>query len=348
MKENFEAIKDIYIFTSVIFGVILVFTAVFPDTSFTDTTRYYFFLANRHRDEYQYTGKSLDIRLEPEGYNNHPAYIFENKLLFLYYGYIVKVRKAFSHKYNLSFDVYPEKFFKKIYKLDGKIISFEIDILHSPAGVYSLWYKLDMSRQNTCEAKFLFRDNHGNISDMTDRAFKEKFLMPVTGRMRFEIVPGEEDIRFYINKRLVSKGSLGYGADAGLFRMVKFPGSQFQIDNMKIKDLITGADAVNENFNKSANLFDIKSLFFPHSKASFVVMFFAIVTLGYAFDLLLALFGSKMAWLEFMIPQALLLLLVSHLSSFSIKPGLYAVLSIACAKAAYAGVCFLKKEIYKT
>lgn len=348
MKEHFEAIKGIYIVVSVILGVVFVFTAAFPDTSFTDTTRYYFFLANRHGDEYRYAGKSLDIQLEPKGYNDYPAYIFENKMLFLYYGYIVTARKAFSPKYNISFDVYPEKFFKKIYKLDGKIISFDIDILHSPAGTYSLWYKLDMSFQNTCEVKFLFKDNNGNISDVTDRAFKEKFLMPVTGRMHFEIVPGEEDIMLYINKRLVSKGSLGYGVDAGLFRMVKFPGSQFQMDNLKITDLITGADAVNENFNKSANLFDIRNWFFPHSKVSFVIIFFAIAALGYAFDLLLGLFGSKMAWLEFMIPQAMLLLLGSHLCSFSIKPGLYAVLSIACAKAAYAGVCFLKKEIYKT
>jgi len=74
--------------------------------------------------------------------------MFENRLLFLYYGYMVRLGRRFFSLYRVSFDIYPARVFKKIYALNGKIISFGIELLRSAEGAYRLDYKQDLSNEN--------------------------------------------------------------------------------------------------------------------------------------------------------------------------------------------------------
>jgi len=348
MKKRFEDIKYIYAFSFAILAISAAFMFILFDASFIDATKYYFFLAGRYKQTHQYTGGSLEIKALPESYRERPSYIFKNKLLFLYYGYTARLQKTFSPQYKVSFDVYPERFFKKIYQLDGKIISFEIEALRSANGVYSLEYKLDLSSRNACAAKFIFKSDDGKIINVTDEALKKEFFIPFIHKMRFEIVSGKGDISFYINHQLVSRALTGNDTRMGLFNLIKFPGSQFQMDNLIITDLNTLKDTAREDFNKSVNFFDAEDWFLPHQRIFFIIMLFALVMLGCVFDMCLAymseLFRSETLWLEFIIPQALFLLTVNILCSLSLEPGFCAVFIILGAKLAYTGLCIFKRK----
>ncbi len=348
MRKHFEDINHIYIFVFLILVLIFGFATTLRGIVLEDATEYYFFLANRYKDSYQYTGKYLEIKTEPKGYKEHPAYIFKNRLLFLYYGYTATLKKAFSAQYKLSFDVYPEQFFKKIYQLDGKIISFEIDLLRSPRGVYALEYELNLSERNICTARFIFRNNDGNIIDITDKKLQREFFIPYTYKMHFEIISDRNDIALYINSQLISRGQVAGEAGAGLFNLNKFPGSQFQMDNLIITDSRTGREVIREDFDKYVNFFDIKEWFFPHTRVFFIIMLFVLAAFGYAFDICLVflsrLFGPELLWLKFIVPQVLALLAINRFCSLSIEPGLCVVFSIVAVKIIYTAVNLSKRN----
>ncbi|MDD5355771.1 MAG: hypothetical protein PHY56_04505 [Candidatus Omnitrophica bacterium] len=346
MGEHFKNINRIYMIVLMIMIPLSIVTLTLPSITLEDATEYYFFLANKYKDTYQYTGKRLEIKTEPRGYNERPLYIFRNRLLFLYYGYAVRLKEIFSPQFKLSFDIYPEQFFKKMYPLDGKIISFAIDLLRSQKGVYALEYKLDLSDHNRCTAVFTLKGVDEKIIDITDKNLEKDIFIPYIHKMHLEIVSHKNDIVLYINGRLISRGMIEGGARTGVFNFNKFPGSQFQMDNLEITDFSAEKEIIKDNFDKYVNFFDIKEWLFPHARVFFIIMLFALAGLGYAFDrcliLLSGLLGSEMLWLQFAVPQALFLFTFNRFCSLSIQPGLYAICSIVVAKVIYSGVNFLK------
>lgn len=346
---KFGTLKHIYTIVFGILSIIFIFTVILEDVPIIDAGEYYFFLANRHKDTYLYTSTNLDIKAEPEGYIKRPSYIFENKLLFLYYGYIVSLQKTFSPLNNLSFDIYPERIFKKMYSLDGKIISFSIDVLRSTRGIYTLEYKLDLSDKNRCTARFIFKNNEGKAFGVTEKILERKFSMPFIRKMHFEIVSRKNDIILYINKQFICKRLIEDNPEEGLFRLVKFSGSQFQLDNLKITDFKTGNNIIKEDFDKNINLFDIRDSFLSHQRAAFFIMLFMLFVSGYVFDLLALylcrLFKSKALLLEFIIPQSLFLMVINYLCSLSFEPVFYVLFSIICAKMMYIKFYLFKNRL---
>ncbi|MDD5614261.1 MAG: hypothetical protein PHQ54_04225, partial [Candidatus Omnitrophica bacterium] len=156
MRKHFEDVKYIYTFVFVITVTISILAVIWPGMVSQENTKYYFFLANRHKDTHRYTGENLEIQAASEGHQERPPYIFKNRLLFLYYWYMVRLRNEFSPQYKISFDIYPELFFLKLYPLEGKVIAFNIDLLCSHKGIYALEYELDLSDQNRFLSRFIF------------------------------------------------------------------------------------------------------------------------------------------------------------------------------------------------
>lgn len=325
--------------------LIFVFTVTLPSISLEDATEYYFFLSNRYKDTYRYTGNRLEIKAKPETYQERPPYIFRNKLLFLYYGYVIRLKETFSPQYRLSFDIYPEEFFKKLYPLEGKIISFGIDLLRSSRRVYALEYELDLSRHNRCATRFTLKSDDGKLIDITDKRFKKEFFMLRNHVMHFDIISNRGDIALYINDQLISVGKSEDKVE-GVYSLRKYQGSQFQMDNLKITDLRTGEEIIKEDFDKYTNFFDLKEWFYPHTSIFFIIMLFALAALGYAFDMCLIflsrLFGSELLWMKFIISQVLALLAINRFCSLSIEPGVCVVFSIVAAKIIYIWIHFSK------
>lgn len=319
-------------------SILSVVGTILDDPSLIDTVKYYFFLANRHLDAYTYTGSKLKISDVPRGYIARPVYIFENKLLLLYYGYIVRMPGVFSTAYRVSFDIYPERVFKKIYPLDGKIIHFSIDILHSAEAVCSLEFKLDLSAGNKYIAKFISKDSEDRPIGNEYRIAEGEFSDPFIYKMHFEINSQKDTVTLYINKRLINKMSVNHTPEAGIFKMVKFAGSQFQLDNFTIIDFNTDSRIIEESFDKVVNLFNIEDIFFRRKIIAFIIGTSLLLIVGYAFDwvVLFLLRPSRAALLlAFVIPQSLLLLSINRIFSLSIEEGLYIIISIICAKTAY-------------
>jgi len=333
-------LRFIYTCASVILGVIIALSVIFPDISEDDETQYYFFLAHRFQDAYLYTGDKLEIVSSPRGYKENPVHIFNNRLLFLYHGYVVRIKTAVPRDYELSFDVYPERFFKKLYSLDGKIISFGIDLSRSERGILALEYYLDLTGKNTSTVKFILKENGTSTLMLKNVDLRKEFSQNSFNRMRFKIICADKETSFYINDRKIA--GLITGDSEGVFNFIKYPGSQFQMDNLKIVDLNSGREAVNENFDKYPAFFDIAGLLFPHKKILFTGLFVALFFMGFILDLIFTyverLYSFKFLWLGLVLPQALLLLSLNHLCSSFLSPGTCAVFAIAGAKIFYAGL----------
>lgn len=333
MKKVPADLKKIYGFAAGITGLLIILDLFFPRVSIDDETRYYFFLAGRFKNHYQYSGGPLEVRAEPKGYKERPTYIFNNRLVLLYYSYICRLSQV-PEQYVVSFDIFPERFFKKIYALDGKIISFRIDLLESEREIKSLDYYLDLTGKSRSSVKIISREKQGGVVDEKEVSLKTP-VAPIN-RMRFRIVACG-GIKLYINDSLILDAPAA--SAKGIFNLTKFPGSQFQMDNLRLVDSITGKKLIDENFNKSVNIVEVEDLFFPNKDLFFIIMLSFLLILGFFFDFfiyqVLRSAWPRPYWLELIVPQGLVILAVNRLLSFSFTPVLCALFAILAAKVSY-------------
>ncbi len=336
MSQSKEKLKHVYVFASVLLALTTITSVLLYDFALIDTVRYYFFCAKRDTSLHAYGGDGLVFEAEPKGYSNKPLFVHENKLLFLYNGLSIAHPADMPPFYELSFDVYPGTEFQKLYPWDSKIVAFELDLMQSKAGMYSLDFELNLAKGNRYRADIVVRDPEVPLNAMKGSGLDRELRMPPTEKMHFEILATRESITCSIDGQLVSKIEVTGDPGQGRFKLTKAPGSQFLFDNLTAIDSESGEVFMDEDFTNRPNLVDLREHYPPGDPRPFLMTLAVLFALGFCLDaFVLGItrhFGFSATSIDLVIPQFLLLLAANQLLFLSIEPAICVAACIAGGK----------------